>query len=91
MFELFKRAYVIYESAPRAQQQNSAASEPKVGVEPPMPTLASTSRNDFSGWNLLCQAIDRVLFLSYLVICCDMTTSTLIGQNTINKNFIEAF
>jgi hypothetical protein len=24
-------------------------------------------------------------------LCCDMTTSTLIGQNTINKNFIEAF
>ena len=32
-------------------------------------TVSSSSyRNDFSGWNLLCQAIDRVLFISYLAI-----------------------
>ena len=82
---LFKCAYVIYESAPRAQQQNSAASEPKVGVEPPMPTLASTSRNDFSGWNLLCQAIDRVLFLSYLVIILIFIASYLGGATLASQ------
>ena len=70
----------------RAQQQNSAASEPKVGVEPPMPTLASTSRNqDFSGWNLLCQAIDRVLFLSYLVIILIFIASYLGGATLASQ------
>ena len=78
-------AYATYESAPRAQQQNSAASEPKVGVEPPMPTLASTSRNDFSGWNLLCQAIDRVLFLSYLVIILIFIASYLGGATLASQ------
>ena len=62
----------------RAQQQQQVSvvsAEPKTqnnaggGSEPPMPTISSSSpRNDFSGWNLLCQAIDRVLFISYLAI-----------------------
>lgn len=77
--------YSIDVEALRAQQQNSAASEPKVGVEPPMPTLASTSRNDFSGWNLLCQAIDRVLFLSYLVIILIFIASYLGGATLASQ------
>ena len=38
-------------------------------TEPPLPTVEQSRKKDeFSGWNLLCQAIDRVLFITYLVI-----------------------
>ncbi len=32
------------------------------------PSNSSCTLGKFSGWNLLCQAIDRILFISYLAI-----------------------
>ena len=56
---------------------------PDPKLDPPMPTVADpktgSAHNEFSGWNLLCQAIDRVLFISYLAIILIFIASYLGG------------
>ena len=39
----------------------------------------SLEKNGFSGWNLLCQAIDRLLFIAYLAIILIFMASYLGG------------
>ena len=51
-------------------------------------TVSSSSyRNDFSGWNLLCQAIDRVLFISYLAIILIFIASYLGGAALASQSW----
>ena len=46
----------------------------------------SGSSTGFSGWNLLCQAIDRVLFISYLAIILIFIASYLGGAAVASAN-----
>ena len=49
----------------------------------------SGSSTGFSGWNLLCQAIDRVLFISYLAIILIFIASYLGGAAVASANAVS--
>ena len=84
------------EALRNAQQQNSiAASEAASGGDKTTtsesgPSAQSSSLSGsstgFSGWNLLCQAIDRVLFISYLAIILIFIASYLGGAAVASAN-----
>ena len=84
------------EALRNAQQQNSiAASEATSGGDKTTtsdsgPSAQSSSLSGsstgFSGWNLLCQAIDRVLFISYLAIILIFIASYLGGAAVASAN-----
>lgn len=49
----------------------------------------SLEKNGFSGWNLLCQAIDRLLFIAYLAIILIFMASYLGGAAIALSNAPE--
>ena len=60
-----------------AEQRTSPASTASNTNEEKSST--SLEKNGFSGWNLLCQAIDRLLFIAYLAIILIFMASYLGG------------
>lgn len=55
--------------AMRAQQQSGASGSSEANKDSAAPqVLPSVSKPSFSGWNLLCQAIDRLLFIAFFAI-----------------------
>ena len=85
------------EALRNAQQQNSiSSSETAAGIgggdkttasqSSPQSSSLSGSSTGFSGWNLLCQAIDRVLFISYLAIILIFIASYLGGAAVASAN-----
>ena len=60
-----------------AEQRTSPASTASNTNEEKSST--SLEKNGFSGWNLLCQAIDRLLFIAYLAIVLIFMASYLGG------------
>ena len=85
------------EALRNAQQQNSiSSSEAAAGSgggdkttasqSSPQSSSLSGSSTGFSGWNLLCQAIDRVLFISYLAIILIFIASYLGGAAVASAN-----
>ena len=85
-----------------AQQQNSVSSEAEKtsnsespARQPPAAdslsrgTSSLMGKNGFSGWDLLCQAIDRVLFISYLAIILIFIASYLGGAAVASANAVS--
>ena len=64
-----------------AEQRTSPASTAASAASNTNEEKSSTSleKNGFSGWNLLCQAIDRLLFIAYLAIILIFMASYLGG------------
>ena len=77
--------YSIDVEALRTGQQSSSESK----SEPPMPTIESPTKTEFSVWNLLCQAIDRILFISYLAIILIFMASYLGGAALASTSSID--
>ena len=86
------------EALRNAQQQNSiSSSEAAAGSgdktttsqSGPQSSSLSGSSTGFSGWNLLCQAIDRVLFISYLAIILIFIASYLGGAAVASANAVS--
>lgn len=87
--------YSIDVEALRAQQAASAASNNETTSDnktssqdssSPAATAENRQPPTFSGWNLLCQAIDRVLFISYLAIILIFIASYLGGAAIAASN-----
>lgn len=81
----------------RAQQAASVSSEAETKTpstskleETSSNSIGMGSKNDFSGWNLLCQAIDRVLFISYLAIILIFIASYLGGAAVASASAIDS-
>ena len=64
-----------------AEQTMSSSRETAAAASNTNEEKSSTSleKNGFSGWNLLCQAIDRLLFIAYLAIILIFMASYLGG------------
>ena len=85
------------EALRNAQQKNSSEATNSAGDKTTTsesgPSAQSSSLSGsstgFSGWNLLCQAIDRVLFISYLAIILIFIASYLGGAAVASANAVS--
>ncbi len=50
---------------------------------------SGSSSNEFSGWNLLCQAIDRILFAAYFAIILIFIASYLGGAAVDDTSMVS--
>ena len=65
--------------AEAASSRMSSSTETAAGNTNEEKSSTSLEKNGFSGWNLLCQAIDRLLFIAYLAIILIFMASYLGG------------
>ena len=74
-----------------AEQTMSSSRETAAAASNTNEEKSSTSleKNGFSGWNLLCQAIDRLLFIAYLAIILIFMASYLGGAAIALSNAPE--
>ena len=74
-----------------AEQTMSSSSRETAAASNTNEEKSSTSleKNGFSGWNLLCQAIDRLLFIAYLAIILIFMASYLGGAAIALSNAPE--